>query len=69
MNDPTYKYIEVVGTSSEGMDQAMRNAVKKASKTVKNMDWFFINDTRGVIENGEISSWQVSIKIGFRIED
>ena len=69
MSDPTYKYIEVVGTSGDGMDQAMRNAVKKASKTVKHMDWFFINDTRGVIENGEITSWQVAIKIGFRIDD
>lgn len=69
MNDPTYKYIEVVGTSSEGTDEAVRNAIKKASKTLKHMDWFFIHDTRGLVENGKVSSWQVTIKIGFKIED
>ncbi len=69
MNNPTYKYIEVVGTSSEGTDEAVRNAIKKASKTIKHMDWFFIHDTRGLTENGKISSWQVTIKIGFKIED
>ncbi len=69
MDGPTYKYIEVVGTSREGTDQAVRSAIKKASQTIKHMDWFFIHDTRGLVENGDVTSWQVTIKIGFKIED
>jgi hypothetical protein len=52
MTEPTYKYIEIVGTSKEGMDQAIHNAIKKASKTVKHIHWFYITDTRGTVKDG-----------------
>lgn len=69
MSDPTYKYIDLVGTSSEGMDQAIRNAISKASKTVKHIHWFYIDDTRGTVKDGEVTCFQVTIKAGFKIEE
>ena len=69
MNDPVYKYIDLVGTSSEGMDHAIRNAIKKASQTVKHIHWFYIHDTRGTVKNGEVTCFQVTIRAGFKIED
>lgn len=69
MTDHTYKHIEITGSSSEGSDAAVRNAIAKASKTVKNMHWFEVIENRGYIEEGEIRYWQVTIKIGFRLED
>ncbi len=68
-NNPTYKYIEVVGTSEESQDQAIRNAISKASQTVKNIHWFFIQETRGTVRDGQITCFQVTIKAGFRIEE
>lgn len=64
----TYKKIEVVGSSKNSMDEAIRNAIKECGKTVKNMDWFEVVDTRGHIVNGEVGHFQVTLKIGFRIE-
>ncbi|MEJ2177187.1 MAG: dodecin family protein [Gammaproteobacteria bacterium] len=69
MTNHTYKHIEITGSSSEGSDAAVRNAIAKASKTVKNMHWFEVIENRGYIEEGEIRYWQVTIKIGFRLED
>ncbi len=68
MNDHVYKKIELTGSSSTGMQQAIENAVSRASKTVKNMRWFEVVETRGHIEDGKIAHWQVTIKVGFTIE-
>ena len=65
----TYKHIEITGSSADGTDQAIKNAIEKAAKNVKNMHWFEVTDTRGYIEDGGIKYWQVTIKIGFRLED
>lgn len=68
MSDHVYKKIELTGSSSEGIQEAIENAVNKASETVKNMRWFEVVETRGHIEHGKVSHWQVTIKIGFTIE-
>ncbi|MEO8417274.1 MAG: dodecin [Methylophilaceae bacterium] len=64
-----YKIIELVGSSTSGTDDAIRNAIAKASLTVKHMDWFEVVATRGNIVEGKIAYYQVTIKIGFRVED
>lgn len=69
MTEHTYKHIELTGSSTESSDQAIQNAIAKASQTVKNMHWFQVVDTRGYIEDGQVKYWQVTIKVGFRIED
>ena len=65
----TYKIIELVGTSTNGSDDAIRNAIAKASLTIKHMDWLEVVETRGHIVDGLIAHYQVTIKVGFRIED
>ena len=65
----TYKSIEITGSSKTGTDDAIRNAISKAAKTIKNMHWFEVVNTRGYIEDSEVQYWQVTIKIGFRLED
>jgi len=69
MNDHTYKHIEITGSSETGTDEAIRNAISKASETIKNMHWFEVINTRGYIEDGSVHYWQVTIKIGFKLED
>ncbi|MGD9602283.1 MAG: dodecin [Gammaproteobacteria bacterium] len=69
MSEHVYKKIEITGSSKEGTDDAIRNALAKAARTVKNMDWFEVIETRGEIKNGHVAFWQVTIKIGFRLED
>jgi dodecin len=69
MSEHTYKKIEITGSSTEGSDQAIRNAIAKAANTVKFMDWFEVVESRGEIRDGRIAYWQVTVKIGFRIED
>lgn len=69
MSDHTYKLIELTGSSTESSDQAIQNAINKASDSVKNMHWFEVVETRGYIEAGGVKYWQVTIKVGFRIED
>jgi flavin-binding protein dodecin len=64
-----YKLIEIVGSSPNGTDDAIRVALKKASATVKHMDWFNVVETRGHIVDGEVAHFQVTLKIGFRLED
>lgn len=64
----TYKLIELTGSSEVGSDDAIKNAIETASKTVKNMDWFEVVETRGHIIEGAIGHWQVTIKVGFRLE-
>ncbi len=68
MSDHIYKIIELTGSSPESTDQAIRSAVRKAGETVKHMDWFEVVETRGSIQGGEVEFWQVTIKVGFRIE-
>ena len=65
----TYKKIELVGSSTIGTDDAIQNAIAKAALTVKNMDWFEVLETRGHIVDGKIGHYQVTIKVGFRLQD
>jgi dodecin len=67
--DNIYKIIELTGSSHTSVEDAVRKAVAKAAETVRHMRWFQIEDTRGYIENGEIAYWQVTIKIGFTLEE
>jgi flavin-binding protein dodecin len=69
MSQHTYKLIELVGSSENSTDEAIRNAIDKASKTVKNLEWFEVTETRGHIMSGKIAHFQVTLKAGFRIED
>ena len=66
-SDHTYKKIEIVGSSIESTDDAIRNAISACKDTIKHMDWFEVIDTRGNIKDGEIAHFQVTLKIGFRI--
>ena len=68
MSAHTYKLIELVGSSPNSSDEAVRNAIAKAGATVKNMDWFQVTETRGHIVNGNVAHFQVTLKVGFRIE-
>ncbi len=63
-----YKQIEITGSSTESSDDAIQTAIAKAGQTVKHMDWFNVVETRGYIEHSAIKYWQVTIRIGFRIE-
>ncbi|MGM0633968.1 MAG: dodecin [Pseudomonadota bacterium] len=65
----TYKKIEVVGSSRTGTDDAIRNAIRQASTTTRNLEWFEVVETRGHIEDGDVGHFQVTLKIGFRIEN
>jgi flavin-binding protein dodecin len=65
----TYRVTEVVGTSSESIHQAVRNGVERASHTVRHLDWFEVTEIRGSIDGGDVGSFQVSMKIGFRLDD
>jgi len=69
MSEHVYKLIEVVGTSPLSTEEAIQNAITKAAKTVKHMDWFQVVETRGHITAGRVAHYQVVLKIGFRIED
>lgn len=69
MANHTYSISEVVGTSPEGVDAAVRNAVTQASKTLRNLDWFEVREIRGHLEDGVVADWQVTIKLGFRLEE
>lgn len=69
MANHVYKILELVGSSNESMEKAVENAVKRASKTIRDMRWFEVLETRGNIEDGRIAFWQVKVKIGFTLED
>ncbi|MGF0313919.1 hypothetical protein CH254_06890 [Rhodococcus sp. 06-412-2C] len=69
MSDNVYRVTEIVGTSTVGSDDAIKNAISRASKTLKNLDWFEVVETRGHIENNEVKHYQVTIKVGFKLEE
>ncbi|GAB5099856.1 dodecin family protein [Caballeronia sp. LP006] len=69
MTEHVYKQIELTGSSQESSDDAVRVALSKASKTLRNIHWFEVTETRGHVEDGKIQHWQVTIKVGLRIED
>ena len=69
MPDHVYKITEITGSSPVSSDDAITNAIARAAKTIHNMNWFEIVDSRGHIENGKVAHWQVTIKIGFRLDD
>jgi dodecin len=69
MKDPVYKLIELTGTSSISIEEAVDKAVKRAHKTIKNLRWFQVVETRGNIEKGKVHHWQVTIKVGFAVND
>lgn len=65
----TYRVTEIVGTSSEGIDQAVRNGVNRAAQTLRHLDWFEVTEIRGQIVEGKVEHVQVGMKVGFRLED
>jgi flavin-binding protein dodecin len=69
MTDPTYRVTEIVGTSSESVHQAIRNGVARASETLRRLDWFEATEIRGSIVDGAVGNFQVTMKVGFRLED
>mgnify|MGYP006311957511 CR=1 FL=1 len=68
MPDHVYKKIELTGSSTKGIQDAIENAVAHAAKSVRKLDWFEMTEIRGHIDDGEIQHWQVTVKIGFRLE-
>ena len=69
MANHTYRLTEVVGSSPESIDAAIRNAIDRASKTLRNLDWFEVTQIRGQVEDGRVEHFQVGLKLGFRLED
>jgi flavin-binding protein dodecin len=69
MSEHIYKQIELTGSSKTSMEDAIQNAIAKASKTLHNLNWFQVVESRGYIENNKIDYWQVTIKLGFRLDD
>ena len=69
MSEHVYKKIEIVGSSPKGMEDAVHNALSRASKTIRNMRWFEVTETRGYIDEGKVEHWQVTLKIGFTLEE
>ena len=69
MAEHIYKKIELVGSSPDGFEKAVENALARARRTIRNMRWFEVAETRGYIEDGEIAHWQVTLKIGFTLDE
>lgn len=65
----TYKKIEIVGSSRTSLDEAIQNAIGKASESLQNLEWFEVSEIRGHIENGRVAHYQVGLKVGFRLND
>ncbi len=68
MSDHVYKKIELTGSSAKSSDDAIQNALARASKTVRNMRWFEVVEVRGHIEDGKVAHWQVTVKVGFTLD-
>ena len=69
MADRTYKKVEIVGTSPDGVDTAIRNGLARAARTLRNLDWFEVTEIRGQVVDGEPAHVQVTMKVGFRLDD
>ena len=69
MSNHTYRVTEIVGTSPEGIDTAIDNGLARASATIRNLDWFEVVSVRGEIEDGAVAHYQVTMKVGFRIDE
>lgn len=69
MSEHTYRVTEIVGSSHEGVDAAIRNGIARAGKTLRNLDWFEVTQIRGNLAKGRVEHVQVGLKVGFRIED
>ncbi len=69
MSDHTYKVTEIVGTSPDGIDAAVRSGVARASDSLRNIGWFEVTDIRGHVDDGAIAHFQVTMKVGFRLDD
>ncbi|ALC19053.1 dodecin [Streptomyces pristinaespiralis] len=69
MSNHTYRVTEIVGTSPDGVDQAIKNGISRASQTLRGLDWFEVTQVRGHIVEGRIEHYQVGLKVGFRLED
>jgi dodecin len=69
MSEHTYRVTEIVGTSPESVDAAVRNGIQRAAQTLRGLDWFEVTQVRGHIVDGEIGHYQVGLKVGFRLED
>lgn len=67
MSDHTYKKVELVGSSTTSIEDAIQNALTEASKSLKHLEWFEVTETRGHIEDGKVAHYQVTLKVGFRI--
>ena len=69
MTDNVYSISEIVGTAPGGVDQAIRNAIARANRTLRNLDWFQVEEVRGYLSEGAIEHFQVRLKVGFRLEE
>ncbi len=69
MPNHTYRVTEIVGTSTDSIDDAIKSAITRAAQTLRGLDWFEVTEIRGHIEDGEVSHFQVGLKVGFRLED
>ena len=69
MTNRTYRITEIVGTSPDGVDQAIRNGIERAAATLRHIDWFEVTQVRGMASDGAVQHFQVTLKIGFRLED
>jgi flavin-binding protein dodecin len=69
MSEHTYRVVEIVGTSPDGVDDAITNAIARASETLHNIDWFEVTTIRGHVEDGAVGHFQVGLKVGFRLDD
>lgn len=69
MADNVYRVTEIVGTSEQGIDEAIRRGVQRASQSLREVDWFEVSEIRGHVENGNVAHFQVGLKIGFRLDE
>ena len=68
MSEHTYRVVEIVGTSPDGTDAAIRNGVTRAAKTLRGLDWFEVQSVRGELKDGQVAHFQVTLKVGFRLD-
>lgn len=69
MSGTVYKLIELTGTSTNSIEEAVQNAIARAGESVRQMRWFEVLETRGTVDNGKVGEWQVTVKVGFKIEE